>query len=206
LSASAAARATPRRRPPSSTASAPGWSRSAWARRIAPLPLPKRAIRRKPKPCGGNEHDRLTRQIADDEALRDSVGREIAELQERLRRLAARREEIAGQQRQIESELAGLPALPEVEAARDAARSAFDEARQQGQQAIDAAREAERYESEAARQAVAEAQAQRIEMERARAAEREAAEGVTRLLPRACRRSTRGSPSCAPRKQALPPR
>src|SRR6266853_1200986 len=43
------------------------------------------------------EHDRLTRQIAADEALRDSVGREIAELQERLRRLAARREEIAGQ-------------------------------------------------------------------------------------------------------------
>src|SRR5882672_9661500 len=122
------------------------------------------------------EHDRLTRQIADDEALRDSVGREIAELQERLRRLAARREEIAGQQRQLESELSGLPALAEVEAALDAARSAFDEARQQGQQAIDAAREAERYESEAARQAVAEAQAQRIETERARAAEREAAE------------------------------
>ena len=122
------------------------------------------------------EHDRLTRQIADDEALRDSVGREIAELQERLRRLAARREEIAAQQRQIESELAGLPALVEVEAARDAAPSAFDEARQQGQQAIDAAREAERYESEAARQAVAEAHAERIETERARAAEREAAE------------------------------
>ncbi len=122
------------------------------------------------------EHDRLTRQIADDEALRDSVGREIAELQERLRRLAARREEIAGQQRQIESELAGLPALAEVEAARDAARSAFDEARQQGQQAIDAAREAERYESDAARQAVAKAEAERIDLERARAAERAAAE------------------------------
>jgi chromosome segregation protein len=122
------------------------------------------------------EHDRLTRQIADDEALRDSVGREIAELQERLRRLAARREEIAGQQRQIESELAGLPALPEVEAARDAARSAFDGARQQGQQAIDAAREAERYESDAARQAVAKAEAERIDLERARAADRAAAE------------------------------
>ena len=122
------------------------------------------------------EHDRLTRQIADDEALRDSVGREIAELQERLRRLAARREEIAGQQRQIESELAGLPALVEVEAALDAARGAFDEARQQGQQAIDAAREAERYESDAARQAVAKAEAERIDLERARAAEREAAE------------------------------
>ena len=123
-----------------------------------------------------SEHDRLTRQIADDEALRDSVGREIAELQERLRRLAARREEIAVQQRQIESELAGLPALAEVETARDAARAAFEEARQQGQQTIDAAREAERYESESARQAVAQAHAQRIEAERARAAEREAAE------------------------------
>src|ERR1700704_1981366 len=123
-----------------------------------------------------SEHDRLTRQIADDEALRDSVGREIAELQERLRRLVARREEIAAQQRQIESELAGLPALVEVEATLDAARVAFDEARQQGQQSIDAAREAERYESEAARQAVAQAQAERIETERVRAAEREAAE------------------------------
>ncbi|MEA2853215.1 MAG: chromosome segregation protein, partial [Rhodospirillaceae bacterium] len=123
-----------------------------------------------------SEHDRLTRQIADDEALRDSVGREIAELQERLRRLVARREEIAAQQRQIESELAGLPALVEVEATLDAARVSFDEARQQGQQSIDAAREAERYESEAARQAVAQAQAERIETERVRAAEREAAE------------------------------
>ena len=123
-----------------------------------------------------SEHDRLTRQIADDEALRDSVGREIAELQERLRRLAARREEIAGQQRQIESELAGLPALTEVEAALDVARTAFEEARQQGQQTIDAAREAERYESDAARLAVAKAHAERIDMERARAAEREAAE------------------------------
>jgi chromosome segregation protein len=111
------------------------------------------------------EHDRLTRQIADDEALRDSVSREIAELQERLRRLAARREEIATQQRQIEAELASLPALSEVE-----------DARQQGQQAIEAAREAERYESDAARQAVAKAEAERIDMESARAAERQAAE------------------------------
>src|SRR5882762_6904142 len=109
-----------------------------------------------------SEHDRLTRQIADDEALRDSVGREIAELQERLRRLAARREEIAGQQRQLESELSGLPALAEVEATLDAARVAFDEARQQGQQSIDAAREAERYESDAARLAMAKAEAERI--------------------------------------------
>src|SRR5712692_4408094 len=45
------------------------------------------------------EHDRLTRQIADDEALRDSTTREIAELQERLRRLALRREEGTALQR-----------------------------------------------------------------------------------------------------------
>src|SRR5216684_2376611 len=99
-----------------------------------------------------SEHDRLTRQIADDEALRDSVGREIAELQERLRRLAIRRDEVASQQRQVEDELAGLPALPEVEAALDAARAAFEHVRQEGQAAIDAAREAERYESDSARQ------------------------------------------------------
>ena len=138
---------------------------------------PRRATPRKPRPhAAETEHDRLTRQIADDEALRDSVGREIAELQERLRRLAARREEIAGQQRQIESELAGLPALPRSRPRSTPPARAFDEARQQGQQAIDAAREAERYESDAARQAVAKAEAERIDMERARAAERAAAE------------------------------
>jgi chromosome segregation protein len=124
------------------------------------------------------EHDRLTRQIADDEALRDSVGREIAELQERLRRLEIRREEVAGQQRQIESELSNLPALPEVEAALEAARLAWEEARRQGGEAIERAREAERYESDAARQAVARAEAERIEMEQARAAERQAAEAT----------------------------
>ncbi|MBS0538198.1 MAG: AAA family ATPase [Proteobacteria bacterium] len=122
------------------------------------------------------EHEALTRQIADDEALRDSVSREIADLRERLRRLQARREEIATQQRQVESELANLPALPEVEAALEAARAALDEARLKGEQAIDAAREAERYESEAAREAVAKAEAERIETERARAGERQAAE------------------------------
>ncbi|HYR67037.1 MAG TPA: AAA family ATPase [Reyranella sp.] len=122
------------------------------------------------------EHDRLTRQIADDEALRDSVGREIAELQERLRRLAARRDDVANQQRQVEDELASLPALPEVEAALDAARAAFEEVRQEGQAAIGAAREAERYESDAARQAVAKAEAERLELEEARAIERQAAE------------------------------
>ena len=108
LPASAAARATPRRRSPISTASAPGSSRSGWARTSAPPPRPAGARRpRRPRPhAAETEHDRLTRQIADDEALRDSVSREIAELQERLRRLAARREEIAGQQRQIEAELA----------------------------------------------------------------------------------------------------
>src|SRR5579871_4071636 len=49
------------------------------------------------------------------EAVRDSVSREIAELQERLRRLEMRREEVAGQQRSIEQELSTLPALAEVE-------------------------------------------------------------------------------------------
>jgi chromosome segregation protein len=122
------------------------------------------------------EHDRLTRQIADDEALRNSIGREIAELQDRLRRLSVRREEIATQQRAVESELESLPALPEIEAAFAAARAALDEARSQGERTIEAARESERYESDAARQAVAKAEADRIEMERARAGERLAAE------------------------------
>ncbi len=122
------------------------------------------------------EHDRLTRQIADDEALRSSVGREIADLRERLRRLEQRRDEIAGQQAQIESELSRLPALPEVEAALAAAREALDEARRSGQESIEAAREAERFESDAARVAVARAEAERQDMERARAAERQAAE------------------------------
>ena len=122
------------------------------------------------------EHDRLTRQIADDEALRESVSREVAELRERLRRLAARRDEVTAQQQQIEAELSSLPALPEVEAALAEAREAFEEARRKGQESIDAAREAERYESDAARAAVAQAEAERIDMERARAAERQAAE------------------------------
>jgi chromosome segregation protein len=122
------------------------------------------------------ELDRLTRQIADDEALRQSVSREIAELQDRLRRLSARRDEVGAQQRQIQAELSNLPALPEVEAELEAARAALEEARLGGQEAIEAAREAERYESDAARQAVARAEAERLEMEKARAAERQAAE------------------------------
>ncbi|ODT99652.1 MAG: hypothetical protein ABS83_01690 [Rhodospirillales bacterium SCN 65-16] len=122
------------------------------------------------------ELDQLTRQIAADEALRQSVGRELSELQDRLRRLTARRNEVAAQQQQIENELASLPALPEVEEALEAARVALEEARYQGQDAIEAAREAERYESEAARAAVAKAEAERLDMERARAAERQAAE------------------------------
>lgn len=121
-------------------------------------------------------HDQLTRQIAADEALRQSVGRELSELQDRLRRLTVRRDEVAAQQQQIEAELAGLPALPEVEEALEAARVALEEARYTGQEAIEAAREAERYESEAARTAVAKAEAERQDMERARAAERQAAE------------------------------
>jgi chromosome segregation protein len=122
------------------------------------------------------EHDRLTRQIADDEALRNSVSREIAELQDRLRRLSVRRDEIATQQRAVESELASLPALSDVEDALEEARAAHEEARLQGEQTIEAAREAERYESVAAREAVAKAEAERIDMERARAEERVAAE------------------------------
>jgi len=122
------------------------------------------------------EHDQLTRQIAADEALRNSVGREIAELRERLRRLAQRRDEMATQQRQVEAELAGLPELSEVEEALEQARAALEQARHDGQQSIEAAREAERYESEAARQAVAQAEIERLDMERARAAERQAAE------------------------------
>ena len=122
------------------------------------------------------EHDRLTRQIADDEALRQSVGREIAELQDRLRRMAVRCDEVAAQRQQVETELSGLPALSEVEAALEAARAAFETARREGQEAIENAREAARYESDAARLAVAKAEAERIDMERARAAERQAAE------------------------------
>mgnify|MGYP000635607041 CR=1 FL=1 len=58
----------------------------------------------------------------------------------------------------------------------DAARAALEDARRRGQETIDAARDAERYESDAARIAVAKAEAERQEMERARAAERQAAE------------------------------
>ena len=123
-----------------------------------------------------SEHDRLTRQIADDEALRQSVSREIAELQDRLRRLSSRRDEVIAQQQQLETELSNLPALPEVEAELEAARAALEETRFTSQEAIEAAREAERYESDAARLAVARAEAERLDTERARAAEREAAE------------------------------
>ncbi len=80
------------------------------------------------------------------------------------------------QQRQLETELSNLPALPEVEAELEAARAALEEARLTGQEAIEAAREAERYESDAARLAVAKAEAERLDMEKARAAERQAAE------------------------------
>jgi chromosome segregation protein len=141
------------------------------------------------------EHDRLTKQIADDQALRDSVSREIAELQERLRRLEMRREEVANQQRAIEAELAGLPALNEVEGVLEAARLAWEEARRAGAEAIEQAREAERYESDAARQAVGRAEADRIEMEQARAVERVAAEAsftaANELLQKANARLTK---------------
>ena len=63
------------------------------------------------------EHDRLTRQIADDEALRQSVAREIAELQERLRRLPSRRDEVTdaaapGRDRTVEPAGAGRKSRP----------------------------------------------------------------------------------------------
>jgi chromosome segregation protein len=122
------------------------------------------------------EHHRLTRQIADDEALRGSISREVAELQERLRRLGARREEIVQQQRQVEGALAGLPVLAEVEAAMEEVRRAFEQVRQRGAQAVEQARQAERQESEAARAAVARAEAERQDAERALAAERRACE------------------------------
>ena len=177
LGASAAARATPRPPSPSSTASARGSSRSASARMSARPPPPRRATPPRPTTLAAEaEHDRLTRQIADDEALRESMSREVAELQERLRRLAARREEVAAQQRQIEAELVGPAGTAEVEAALEARRAKLEEARRQGQEAIEPAREAERYEFDAARAAVAKAEAERLDMERARAAERQAAE------------------------------
>jgi chromosome segregation protein len=122
------------------------------------------------------EHERLTRKIADDEALRQSVTREIGELQERTARLQMRREEATAQQRQIEQELASLPAMAEVEATLDAARATFEAGRAKGQEIIDAARDAERRTVEAARKRVESAQADRIETERARAGERQAAE------------------------------
>jgi chromosome segregation protein len=141
------------------------------------------------------EHDLLTRQIAADEALRNSVGREVAELQERVRRLGMRHDEVAGQQRQIEAELANLPDLPEVEEALEAARVAWEEARLHGAESIEQAREAERYESDAARQAVVRAEAERVEMEQARAAERQVAEAsfaaANELLQKANARLTK---------------
>ncbi|WIM12009.1 AAA family ATPase [Enhydrobacter sp.] len=141
------------------------------------------------------EHDRLMRQIADDEASRASVSREITELQERLRRLEARRAEVADQQRQVEDELRSLPALSEVEAALEAARLALEETRRESARAIEGARAAERYESDAARMAVASAEAERVEMEQARAAERQAAEqsyaAAAELLQKANARLTK---------------
>jgi len=122
------------------------------------------------------EHERLMRKVADDEALRDSVDREIAEFEDRLRRLAARREEVAGLQRQIETELGALPAMAEIESTSTAARATLEQARRQGLAAIEAAREAEHSQSEAAREAIAKAQADRVATEQARAATRQAVE------------------------------
>ena len=142
------------------------------------------------------EHDRLTRQIADDEALRNSVSREIAELQERLRRLEMRRDGGRGP--------AALRSRPSWRTCRRCPRSRArskprvspgKKPRRQGAESIEQAREAERYESDAARQAVARAEAERIEMEQARAAERGAAEAsfaaANELLQKANARLTK---------------
>ena len=87
-----------------------------------------------------------------------------------------RREEVAGQQRQIEAELSNLPALAEVEAALRSRATALEEARRKGQESIERPARPSATNRMRARQAVARAEAERIEMEHARAAERQAAE------------------------------
>ncbi|TWT02792.1 AAA family ATPase, partial [Reyranella sp. CPCC 100927] len=101
------------------------------------------------------ELDRLTRQIAADETLMASVQREIAEFNERLIRLKARRDETDNQRRQIGSELATLPALADIEAAAEAAREALMQARDEAAERVEAAQTAERAAVEQARGAQA---------------------------------------------------
>ncbi|MBM3644351.1 MAG: hypothetical protein FJX02_08430 [Alphaproteobacteria bacterium] len=124
------------------------------------------------------EHDRLTRQIADDEALRLAADRAIVDLRDRLARLAARRDEVQGQHARIAAELSALPAMADMDAALAATRADWERARAEGTAAIEAARDAERYESDAARARARQAETDRVSMERARAAERGAAEAA----------------------------
>jgi len=116
------------------------------------------------------ELDRLTRQIAADEMLMASVQREIAELNERLIRLNARREDTDAQRRDIGGRLAALPALADIEATAEAARQALEQARGQGAATVDSAQAAERLLVERARAAQA-AAAEATRLAQAQAAE-----------------------------------
>ncbi|HEX2889502.1 AAA family ATPase [Vineibacter terrae] len=116
------------------------------------------------------ELDRLTRQIAADETLMASVQRDVAELNERLIRLKARRDDTEAQRRQVGSELAALPALADIEAAAEEAREALAEARDRGMAMVDMAQAAERQAVEQARSAHANA-AQAMRAAQAQAAE-----------------------------------
>ncbi len=118
------------------------------------------------------ELDRLTRQIAADETLMQSVQREIAELNERLIRLKARREETDSQRQELGGKLAALPALADVEAAANAAREALERIRGESAAALEAAQANEQAAVERAREAQATA------AEAARAALAQAAEAV----------------------------
>jgi chromosome segregation protein len=118
------------------------------------------------------ELDRLTRQIAADEALMESVQRDIAELNERLIRLGARRDETETQRRDIAGRLAALPALADIEAAAEAAMRDLARARADGAAAVEAGQTHDRLTAEQARQARAAA------AEATRAAQAHAAEAL----------------------------
>jgi chromosome segregation protein len=124
------------------------------------------------------ELDRLTRQIADDEALAASVSREIAELNERLARLAARRADVASQREALERELAQLPALAAAEQDSAAAAAALQATRERTHDAVEQARAAERQAHEQALATIAAAETDRLGTEQARAVELRAAESI----------------------------
>ena len=153
------------------------------------------------------EHDRLTRQIADDEALRESVSREVAELRERLRRLAARRDEVTAQQQQVEAELSSLPALPEVEAALGS--GARRPSRRHAARARSRSTPPARPSATSPTPRVPPSPRPRPSASRWSAPAPPSGRPPRRAMPRPtrrCRRSTRGSPSCAPRNRASPRR